>query len=136
MEKTFSTFIYSAGLPKLNVSSSTSFVPGDSLPRSSNDFINCLRNVRSLRNKISVLSALLLMDYFDIVAMTETWLDDDFIDSELLRDRSNRQGGSRLSYSRQYDLEIEGVEMLVCEIHILPQLLLISQSDWLICRGK
>ena len=76
------------------------------------------------------------MDYFDIVAMTETWLDDDFIDSELLRDRSNRQGGSRLSYSRQYDLEIEGVEMLVCEIHILPQLLLISQSDWLICRGK
>ena len=90
MEKTFSTFIYSAGLPKLNVSSSTSFVPGDSIPRSSNDFINCLLlNVRSLRDKINDLSALLSMDYFDIVAMTETWLDDDFIDSELQLDGCN-----------------------------------------------
>lgn len=76
------------------------------------------------------------MDSFDIVAMTETWLNDDFSDSELQLDgpldgynifrfdRANRRGGgvllainSRLSCSRRYDLEIEGVEMLACEIH-------------------
>ncbi|XP_068692770.1 uncharacterized protein [Montipora foliosa] len=88
--------------------------------------------MRSLRNNINDLSALLLMDSFDIVAMTETWLNDDFSDSELQLDgynifrseRANRRGGgvllainSRLSCNRRYDLEIEGVEMLVCEIH-------------------
>ena len=118
---------------ELNVSSSTSFVPLDSFPRSSNGFINCLLlNVRSLRNKINDLSALLLMDSFDIVAMIETWFNDDFSDSELQLDgytifrfdRANRRGGGvllainyRLSCNRRYDLEIEGVEMLVCEIH-------------------
>ena len=48
-----------------------------------------LLNVRSLRNKINDLSALLLMDSFDIVAMTETWLNDDFSDSELQLDGYN-----------------------------------------------
>ena len=74
----------------MNASSSTSLVPLDSLPRSSNGFINCLlHNVRSLRNKINDFSALLLMDSFDIVDMTETWLNDDFSDSELQLDGYN-----------------------------------------------
>ena len=48
---------------ELNASSLSSFVPVDSLPRSSTGFINCLvLNARSLRNKINDLSALLLMD--------------------------------------------------------------------------
>ncbi|XP_068716163.1 uncharacterized protein [Montipora foliosa] len=114
---------------ELNViSSSTSFVPVDSLPRSSNGFINyLLLNVRSLLSKINDLSALPLIDSFDIVAMTETWLNDDFSDSELQRDgynifgfdRANRRGGGvllainpRLSCNRRCDLDL-GVEMLV-----------------------
>ena len=59
-------------------------------------------------------------------------MNNDFSDSELQLDgynifrcdRSNRQGGgvllaidSRLSCSRRYDLEVENVEMLVCEVH-------------------
>ena len=36
--------------------------------------------LKHLLNKINDLSALLLMDSFDIVALTETWLDDDFND--------------------------------------------------------
>ena len=63
---------------------STSFVLLESFPRSSSGFINCLLlNVRSVRNKINGFSALLLMDSFDIVATTETWLNNDFSDSEL-----------------------------------------------------
>ena len=45
--------------------------------------------MRSLRNKINDLSALLLMDSFDIVATTETWLNNDFSDSELQLDGYN-----------------------------------------------
>ena len=45
--------------------------------------------MRSPRNTINDLSALLLMDSFDIVAMTETWLNDDFSDSELQLDGYN-----------------------------------------------
>ena len=76
--------------PEVKERASTSFVPLDSFPRSSNGFINCLLvNVRSLRNKIDDLSVLLLMDSFDVVAMTETWLNDDFSDSELQLDGYN-----------------------------------------------
>ena len=108
---------------------STSFVPLDYFPRSSNGFINCLLlNVRSLRNKINDLSALFLMDSFDVVA--EAWLNDDFSDSDLMDtiifrfDTANPRGSvvllainSRLSCNRRYDLEIKGVEMLVCKIN-------------------
>ena len=45
--------------------------------------------MRSLRSKIDDLSALLWMDSFDVVAMTETWLNDDFSDSELQFDGYN-----------------------------------------------
>lgn len=60
----------------------------------------------------------------------ETWLNDDFNDSELLLDgynifrfdRANRRGSgvlpainSRLSCNRRFDLEIEGVEERIVE---------------------
>ena len=66
----------------LNMSLSTEG-PAESPPCSSN-FLKCLLlNTRSLRNKINDLSALLLMDSFDIVALTKNWMDDDFNDREL-----------------------------------------------------
>ena len=40
-------------------------------------------NARSIRNKVFDLQALLLTDCVDIIALTETWLDDNFLGSEL-----------------------------------------------------
>ena len=50
------------------------------------------------------LQALLLTNCMDIITLTETWLDDNFLDSELhlndynifRKDRSNRHGGGVL----------------------------------------
>ena len=39
--------------------------------------------MRSIRYKIHDLQTLLLMDDFDIIALTETWLDENFDDREL-----------------------------------------------------
>ena len=52
-------------------------------------------------NEVFDLQALLLTDCVDIIALTETWLNDNFLDSELhlndynifRKDRSNRRGG-------------------------------------------
>lgn len=83
-----------------------------------------------MRNKVFYLQALLLMDSFDIVAITETWLDSDFRDHELLmdgfnifrKDRQSQRGGgvllavrNHLPCSRRSDLEVEA-EMLALEI--------------------
>ena len=94
------SFFETSFTTEVKESVSTSFVLLESFPRSSNGFINyLLLNVRNLRNKINDLSALLLMDSFDIVATTETLLNNDFSDSELQLDgynifrfhRANRQ---------------------------------------------
>ena len=76
------------------------------------------------------LQALLVTDCVDIIALTETWLDDNFLDSELhlndynifRRDRSNRRGGGvllaikdQISSIQRTDLETES-EMLALEI--------------------
>ena len=73
---------------------------------------------------------MLLMDSFNIVALTETWLDDAFSDRELhlegystfRRDRCVRRGGgvllaikSHIPCVRRCDLEVDA-EMLVCEL--------------------
>ena len=91
-------------------------------------------NARSIRNKVFDLQALLLTDCVDIIALTETWLDDNFLDSELHRndynifrkDRSNRCGGGELpaikdqiSCIQRTDLETES-ERLALEIHPNP----------------
>lgn len=93
-----------------------------------------LLNARSIRNKVHDLQALLRMDSFDIIAITETWLDGDFQDFELPRhgynvyrkDRCNRRGGGvlvavrcHLSCIHRTDLEVE-VEMLALEIRPNP----------------
>ena len=101
----FTDSFFETSFSTLKVSLPASFVPVDSLPHSSNGFINrLLLNVMSLRHKINDFLALLLMDSLDIVAMTETWLNNDFSDSELqvdgynifCFDRVNRQGGGVL----------------------------------------
>ena len=83
-----------------------------------------------MHNKVFYLQALLLMDSFHIVAITETWLDSNFGDHELLvdgfnifrKDRESQRGGgvllaviNHLPCSRRSDLEVEA-EMLVLEI--------------------
>ena len=63
-----------------------------------------LLNTRSLRNKTLDLQALLLEDYFPVIAITETWLDSSFMDFELglndysvhRKDREDRRGGGAL----------------------------------------
>ena len=63
-----------------------------------------LLNARSLRNKVLDLQALLLEDYFPLIAITETWLDSSFMDFELVlndycvhrKDRRDRRGGGVL----------------------------------------
>ena len=117
----------------LNLSSSSTEVSVECSSRSSSGFSKCLLlNTRSVRNKIFDLSALLLIDSFNIVALTETWLDGNFDDRELhlegynifRRDRSNQYGGgvllaikSDLHCVRTYDLEVN-TEMLACELRI------------------
>lgn len=70
------------------------------------------------------------MDSFDVTALTETWLDDNFKDKELglegykifRKDRQRKRGGgvviavrSCFPCTRRIDLEVDA-EMLVCEI--------------------
>ena len=57
-----------------------------------------------MRNKTLDLQALLLEDYFPVIAITETWLDSSFMDFELglndysvhRKDREDRRGGGAL----------------------------------------
>ena len=93
-----------------------------------NNLPKCLLlNVRSIRNKIDEFQALLSMDSFDVIALTETWLDANFEDKELglegynifRKDRQGKRGGGVLmaikscySCTRRVDLEVDA-EMLV-----------------------
>lgn len=90
-----------------------------------------LLNVHSIRNKIDGdVQTLLLMDDFDIIALTETWLEENFGDRELLhldgcntfrRDRPGRGGGVLLATKlhlpciRRHDLEVDA-EMVVYQL--------------------
>ena len=91
-------------------------------------------NARSIRNKVLDLHALLLTDSFDIVALTETWLDQNYLDCELQlegyniyrKDWGNRRGGGVLIAVRNHiicthrsDLEVEA-EMIALEIRPNP----------------
>ena len=100
-----------------------------------NNFPNVLvLNARSIRNKVSDLHALLLTDSFDIIAMTETWLDQNYLDCELQlegynlyrKDRNSRRGGGVLIAARDHitcihrtDLEVEA-EMIALEVRPNP----------------
>ena len=100
-----------------------------------NNFPNVLvLNARSIRNKVSDLHTLLLTDSFDIIAMTETWLDQNYLDCELQlegyylyrKDRNSRRGGGVLIAVRDHitcihrtDLEVEA-EMIALEVRPNP----------------
>ena len=91
-----------------------------------------LLNARSLRNKVLDLQALLLEDYFPVIAITETWLDSSFMDFELglndycvhRKDRQDRRGGgvllavhTDLISIRRRDLEYnDNIETVMVEI--------------------
>ena len=91
-------------------------------------------NSTSIRNKVFDLQALYLTDCVDIIALPKTWLDDNFLDSQLhlndynifRKDRSHhRRGGVLLAIKDpiscvlRRDLETES-EMLALEIHPNP----------------
>lgn len=79
-------------------------------------------NCRSVLNKLESLECLLLDLEPDFVALTETWLNNDILDSEVTppnyniirKDRPTRGGGVALMIKReiQYTVlpEVEGVE--------------------------
>jgi hypothetical protein len=101
-------------------------------PQASNGYnIQCIYlNARSLINKTNELIQTLAID-IDLLAMTETWLKPENLDSEILpvkdfnihrRDRTNRIGGGvllavreNIPSMRRQDLE-SSAEMLVCEL--------------------
>ena len=91
------------------------------------------QNVRSIRNKLGVLRASAPeLENYDVIAWTETWLNDSVDSSELAsalpghtwyrRDRPTHAGGvacavrTSLPSSRREDLEADGTETLVVEI--------------------
>ena len=77
------------------------------------------------------MQALLLEDYFPVIAITETWLDSSFMDFELglndycvhRKDRQDRRGGgvslavhTDLISIRRRDLEYDNMETVMVEI--------------------
>ena len=98
------------------------------------------QNVRSIRNKLGVLRASAPeLENYDVIAWTETWLNDSVDSSELAsalpghtwyrRDRPTHAGGvacavrTSLPSSRREDLEADGTETLVVEIGTVSKVL-------------
>ena len=91
-------------------------------------------NVRSLINKLSELRHLAVKSNAAVISLSETWLDDSVLDSEIsmdnycliLQDRNRNGGGvcmyirSDISFSYRNDLESDGLEVLWCDI-LLPK---------------
>ena len=84
-------------------------------------------NTRSITNKLDQIRLVLHMKSIDILAITETWLDNSWSDNELVitgynRDRKASQGGgiiiythNSLSAERRSDLESELIEQISIE---------------------
>ena len=89
-------------------------------------------NVRSIRGKLDHLKDLLFNNPFDILGLSETWLDQSILDPELhlcgynleRKDRNSLGGGvacyinSNLIYTRKHDLELEDLEILWLEVKL------------------
>ena len=89
-------------------------------------------NARSICNKLNEFHDLVIMKKVDVVAVTETWLHQGILDTEILdsnyiifrRDRPQQQRGggvlicvkSDCILVRRRDLENENVEAVVCEL--------------------
>lgn len=93
----------------------------------------CLINTHSLQNKVTELQLMVDMDHFPIIALTETWLDSNYLDCELgLQDynihhhhrKSGSGGGVLLAVHkdlvsiRRMDLEQDLLEILPCKIQL------------------
>ena len=89
-------------------------------------------NARSICNKLNEFHDLVIMKKVDVVAVTETWLHQGILDTEILdsnyiifrRDRPQQQRGGGVLICvksdcisvRRRDLENENVEAVVCEL--------------------
>ena len=99
-----------------------------------NSKLNCLLiNSRSLCNKLVEFQGLVYGNDLDLIAVTETWLQDDILDNEILSEKTysifrkdregNRRGGgvtlsvkaNILAY-RRAGLELIDSEILICEL--------------------
>ena len=92
-------------------------------------------NVRSIGNKLELIKILLLKRSIDILALTETWLDESWHDLELTipgynlfrQDRSSniqarpRVGGGIAIYSRE---DLNGIRRRDLELHEMEQICL------------
>ena len=99
------------------------------------------QNVRSLRNKLNTLrSHSTELEAYDVIALTETWLNGDIADSELQvglprhvwfrRDRPSHGGGvacavrAQLNRTRRPELEPDDTETLIIEVKTAPAVLI------------
>ena len=87
-------------------------------------------NIRSLRNKVIDLQQLLINNPYDILCLSETWLDEDITDNMITipgykferRDRGQLGGGvgcyikEKYTYIRRFDLEPNELELMWLEI--------------------
>ena len=118
-------------MPSFSFSSSL-FELSSSAPVTSAPGISCkFLNARSIVNKREDLQALLESEQLDVLAVAETFLDDDILDSELVdnsyvvfrRDRNRHGGGvmlllrNNLPAVRRYDLESD-CEVLWIQVSI------------------
>ncbi len=109
-------------------------------PQCSRNLKCILMNARSIVNKVTDLHSLLTTDRPHVVAITETHLDANILDTELVdnsysvvrRDR-NRQGGgvmiitsNKLPTKRRCDLESSTLEILWVEITLYPKFVLLG----------
>ena len=128
--------------PSISLSPPTGESPtSSSTSTASSSSLRCLLlNARSIANKSEALRALLDTDHLDLVAITETFLDEDILDSELVntsftvyrRDRNRHGGGvmvlvkSSIPSRRRTDLEVENCELVWIEIPVKTKKILIG----------
>ena len=102
-------------------------------PLNSSTLKSCSLNARSIVKKRTELQAVVATKELDIIAITETWLNPEIMDQEILssdyniyrRDRLGKGGGVLLALRdniccyRRCDLETD-CEILWCEVHFNP----------------
>ena len=102
-------------------------------PLNSSTLKSCSLNARRIVNKRTELQAMVATKELDIIAITETWLNPEIMDQEILssdyniyrRDRLGKVGGVLLALRdniccyRRCDLETD-CEILWCEVHFNP----------------
>ena len=107
--------------------------PCSDIHQTSKNILRCMSlNARSICNKLNEFHDLVIMKKVDVVAVTETWLHQGILDTDILdsnyiifrRDRPQQQRGGGVLICvksdcisvRRRDLENENVEAVVCEL--------------------